>query len=121
MDIANPSPGIGWDNRERMPLVERGPADAALALALIHHLAISNNLPFGKIAVFFNKICRFLIIEFIPKDDLQVQRLLLNREDVFPYYEKETFEAEFRKCFTIQESVKIINSGRTLYLMQGKK
>ncbi len=50
LDLTNPSPAIGWENEERMSFLERGPADAVFALALIHHLAISNNLPFGKIA-----------------------------------------------------------------------
>src|SRR5262249_34933303 len=46
VDITNPSPAIGWSNRERMTLAERGPADVVLALGLIHHLAIAGNLPF---------------------------------------------------------------------------
>ena len=56
IDLTNPSPAIGWENNERMSFLERGPADTVLALALIHHLAISNNLPFVKIASFFRKI-----------------------------------------------------------------
>ena len=83
-DATNPSPGIGWQNRERMSFTERGPADTVLALALIHHLAISNNLPFSKIVNFFRDISKSLIIEFVPKSDSQVQRLLANREDIFP-------------------------------------
>ena len=55
LDLTNPSPGIGWENQERMSLIERGPADSAMALALIHHLAISNNLPFSKIAQFLSR------------------------------------------------------------------
>jgi hypothetical protein len=120
LDLTNPSPGIGWRNRERMSLEERGPADAVLALALIHHLAISNNLPLNMIASFFRQICRWLIIEFVPKSDSQVQRLLATREDIFPDYTQEAFEIEFGKLFSIQDSQKIGNSERTLYLMQGK-
>ncbi|MCK4819125.1 SAM-dependent methyltransferase, partial [bacterium] len=118
LDLTNPSPGIGWENKERTSLLERGPADAVFALALIHHLAISNNMPLSKIADFFNKICKSLIIEFIPKSDSQVQRLLSTREDIFPDYIQQVFEGKFRKYFTIQNSVKIRDSERTLYLMQ---
>src|SRR5690606_7989277 len=55
-DLINPSPGLGWAHHERMSLVERGPADVVLALALIHHLAIGNNVPFTKIAAFLRQI-----------------------------------------------------------------
>jgi hypothetical protein len=80
LDLTNPSPGIGWENQERMSLIDRGPADTILALALIHHLAISNNLPFRKVAHFLSQICRSLIIEFVPKCDSQVQKLLSSRK-----------------------------------------
>ena len=58
LDLTNPSPSIGWANEERLSLIERGPADAVLALALIHHLAISNNVPFSHIAAFLSQVCR---------------------------------------------------------------
>jgi hypothetical protein len=118
LDLTNPSGGIGWENEERRSLIERGPADVVLALALIHHLAISNNLPFDKIAGFFGKICRWLIIEFVPKSDSQVQRLLTTREDIFSDYNEQAFEDAFGRNFAIERSVKIKDSQRTLYLMQ---
>lgn len=117
MDFTNPSPGIGWENDERVSLLKRGMADTALALALIHHLAISNNLPFLKIAGFFNKICNSLIIEFIPKSDSQVQKLLLSREDIFTGYNQQAFEEAFNKFFKIRSRITIKNSDRVLYLM----
>ncbi|OGS22099.1 MAG: hypothetical protein A3J83_03755 [Elusimicrobia bacterium RIFOXYA2_FULL_40_6] len=121
MDLTNASPGIGWANNERMPLIQRGPVDLALALALVHHLAISNNVPFKKIADFLGSVCRALIIEFVPKMDVQVQRLLSSREDVFPGYTRENFEQEFSKCFAIEKSLNIDDSKRVLYLMKNKK
>lgn len=118
VDLTNPSPRIGWAHQEKVSLAERGPADAVLALALIHHLAISNNLPLGKIAAFFSEICKELIIEFIPKSDSQAQRLLLSREDIFTDYTQAAFENIFNRYFKIQDSVKMRNSGRMLYLMR---
>lgn len=120
LDLTNPSPGIGWANHERMSLIERGPADTVLALALIHHLAISNNLPFRKIAELFSKICNSLIIEFVPKSDSQVQRLLATREDIFPDYNEEVFESTFAEYFSIRNSEKVKESERTLYLLEKK-
>lgn len=118
LDLTNPSPGIGWENAERESLLERGPADAVLALALVHHLAISNNLPLEKIADFFSKICHWLIIEFVPKSDSQVQRLLSTREDIFPDYRESVFENEFQKFFVILNCVRIRDSERRVYFME---
>lgn len=118
IDLTNPSPGIGWQNSERMSLLERGPVDMVMALALVHHLAISNNLPFSKIAQFLSKLCKWLIIEFVPKSDSQVQKLLASREDIFNKYTQENFEREFREYFAIQDPVKIKGSERSLYLMR---
>ncbi len=120
MDLTNPSPCLGWENRERMSFLERGPADTVLALALIHHLAISNNVPLARIADFFHKLCTTLIIEFIPKEDSQVQRLLATREDIFTAYTQAHFEGEFAKFFNIVNSEKIKTSTRTLYCMERK-
>ncbi len=121
LDLTNPTPGMGWGSSERMSLEERGPADTAMALALIHHLAISNNLPFGLIAEFFSRICRSLIVEFVPKDDSQVRRLLVCREDIFDSYTRDAFEAAFGEFFSIERSEPVMDSGRVLYLMRRRE
>ena len=118
IDLTNPSSDMGWHNNERKSLIKRGPSSLVLALALIHHLAISNNLPFYRIAEFFYDISNYLIIEFVPKTDSQVQRLLATREDIFDEYSKENFELNFKKYFKLLKSVKLENSERFLYLFQ---
>jgi hypothetical protein len=118
LDLTNPSPAIGWENRERMSILERGPADTVLALALVHHLAISNNVPLDRIADFLARLCSWLIIEFVPKSDPKVQRLLSTREDIFPHYTRQGFEKEFGKRFVVKRSEQIRNSKRILYLME---
>jgi ribosomal protein L11 methylase PrmA len=118
MDVSNPSPGIGWSNSERMNLIERGPADAVLMLALIHHLRIACNIPLRIIAQYFSMTGLFLIIEFIPKNDSQVQKLLLTRKDIFSDYSEEIFEYEFKIYFSILSKLKIKESERIIYLMK---
>ena len=120
VDLANPSPAQGWANQERLSLTERGPADVILALALIHHLAIGNNLPFKNIAGWLRHLCDWLIIEFVPKTDPQVSRLLASRKDVFPEYHSRGFEAAFEESFIILGRVPIASTGRTLYRMRAK-
>jgi hypothetical protein len=91
------------------------------ALALIHHLAISNNLPLRKTARFFSQVCRSLIIEFVPKSDSQVQKLLSSRKDIFGEYDQPNFEREFGAFFDIRHSEAITDTNRTLYLMTAKR
>ena len=117
MNLANPSPSQGWAGRERLSLEARGPADAVLALALIHHLAIGHNLPLDRIAAYLARLGRVLIIEFVPKGDPQVGRLLLSRADIFPNYNKEDFEKAFARYFSIESAAPVADSERWLYSM----
>ena len=116
-DITSPSPALGWDNREVRSLTARGPAGLVMALALIHHLAISNNTRFERLAAFFSGLGRSLLIEFVPPDDPMVVRLLAMRNHTFPWYSQREFEAAFSRCFQVQRSDRIAGSKRRLYLM----
>jgi ribosomal protein L11 methylase PrmA len=120
LDLTNPSPAIGWQNTERDSFLQRGPVDCVMALALIHHLSISNNVPLPVLAQFFASVSRYLIIEFVPKEDSQVERLLATREDIFPNYNIQGFEAAFTTLFNILEAQPIGGSKRTLYLLERK-
>jgi ribosomal protein L11 methylase PrmA len=120
LDLTNPSPAIGWSNRERKSLLERGPAGAVLALALIHHLSISNNVPLPHLADFFHQAGSWLVIEFVPKEDSQAQVLLGSRQDIFPDYTRAGFEAAFVQYFTIHAAVPVRDTPRVLYLMEAR-
>ena len=120
-DLTNPSPAIGWENQERQSLAERSPVDAIFALALIHHLVISNNVPLNRLASFFQHLGQWLVIEFVPKSDSQVQKLLASRQDIFTDYNFESFEGVFAKYFVIHRCEDIKNSQRKLYLMEKRK
>ncbi len=102
MDLTNPSPDIGWSNSERDGFMKRGPCDALLALGLVHHLAIANNLPLDYIASSFCQLSRTLVIEFVPKEDSQVIKLLKNRVDIFDNYTQIKFEEIFSNYFSIE-------------------
>ncbi len=120
LDLTNPSPALGWDHAERDSFGGRGPADMALALAVIHHLAISNNVPLPQLADFFAARAKWLVIEFVPKSDSQVKKLLASRKDIFPDYTREGFEAAFSGRFIIHKSELVRDSERVLYLMEAK-
>ncbi|MDJ0788317.1 MAG: SAM-dependent methyltransferase [Myxococcota bacterium] len=118
LDLTNPSAGIGWANRERATVADRGPADVAMALAVVHHLAISNNTPLDDVASYLAQLGRHVVIEFVPKSDSQVKRLLQTREDVFPHYTREGFEQAFEQHFQLVESAPVRESERRLYLYE---
>lgn len=120
-DCTNPSTDVGWMGKERDSLFKRGPADAIMALAIIHHLAIGRNLPLGNIAEFFASIGNHLIIEFVPKEDSKVQVLLASRKDIFPEYDIEHFEAAMEQYFKLVEKKPIAQTKRTLFLYKKKR
>lgn len=120
-DLCNPSPGIGWMNQERASFLERGQCDLALGLALIHHLCIGNNLPMDYVAQFFRKLSSHAVIEFVPKEDSQVQRLLSSREDIFPQYRLEYCIQTFRKYYAHLETYPVGDSLRTLLYFRDSK
>lgn len=118
MDLSNPSPALGWALEERRSLVERGPADVILALALVHHLAIGNNVPLDRVASFLVRLGQRAIVEFVPKEDPMTQHLLVVRKDIFPDYTLDGFRAAFGRSFRILEETPIEDSRRTLFLLE---
>ena len=120
LDLTNPTPSIGWNNEERMGFKSRPLPDVVFAFALIHHLAISNNLPFYKIARFLCELSENLVIEFVPKSDTQVKKLLESRNDIFDDYNEESFVKEFESFFRIMAKEKVVDSERTLFWMVKK-
>lgn len=117
-DLAQPSPAIGWALDERPSALERMARGTVIALALVHHLAISNNVPLGQLASLFSRLANTLIIEFVPKEDSQVRRLLATREDVFPEYTLTEFEAAFSRLFVITRREAVPGTVRTLFAMR---
>jgi hypothetical protein len=117
-DLTNPSPALGWSHQERMSMAERGPADLVLALALVHHLAIGNNVPFERLAAFFASLGDRLIVEFIPKDDPMVVKMLSTRTDVFDGYHEDGFVSAFGNYFQVERREVLSESARSVYLMR---
>jgi ribosomal protein L11 methylase PrmA len=117
-DLTNPSTDFGWANEERSSLVHRGPADVVLALALIHHLAIGNNVPLAMISEFLAKVGNSVVVEFVPKQDSQVQRMLSHRKDIFDAYDVDTWRKTVASKFEILEEWSIPRTSRTLFVLR---
>lgn len=119
VDIFNPSPAIGWLNKERTSLISRISGELVCALGLIHHLVVNNNLSFQMLAEFFGKIStKYLLLEYVPKDDANTELILVNKKDVYLGYTTENFEKSFSKVFSVVEKISLYNSKRIIYLFE---
>ena len=115
MDAANPSPDQGWGQRERQGLATRSQADAILALAFEHHLAIGRNIPLPALIDWMVGIAPRGVIEFVPKSDPMIERMLEFREDIFSSYSQAEFETQLGSRATIVRQETVSETGRTLY------
>jgi hypothetical protein len=118
-DLANPSPGIGWQNSERTSFLERIKPDLVLMLAVFHHLVINNQINLKMIVDFLSNLSKWIITEYIPESDKQFMLMTQNRSD-FIYYSEAIFEQSFVVDFDIVSKRKIQESERILYLMKKK-
>ena len=117
VDLASPPPGVGWMNRERSSFLDRcaGRTDLVLALALVHHLAIGNNVPLAAFFELLARVGRQAVVEFVDKRDSQVRRLLASREDIFDGYTEAGFESALAGAFRIVQKQPIAGNHRVLY------
>lgn len=121
-DIAYPTPALGWANEERSSLIKRISAEMVMALAVVHHLALSNNVPLSQIGALFSGICsKWLIVEFVPKTDPRAQQLLAGKGDIFPHYTQSDFEDAFGGYFQVEDCILLSGSTRILYLLKKKE
>lgn len=118
LDLANPSPAIGWALEERASFLERGQPDVVLALALVHHLAIGNNVPLPGVARLFARMARHAVVEFVPKEDPMTRRLLAARPDIFEHYTIDGFREAFGDPFRIVREVPVVDSPRAIFLLE---
>ncbi len=120
-DIAEPTPGVGWNNAERTSLFNRLNCDVVMGLALLHHLCISKNVPLTFISQLLAGITeKYAIIEFVPRSDPKIQQMLANREDIFDDYTEANFIASFQTHFQLIKSHQCLLSNRKIFLWRRK-
>lgn len=115
LDASNPSPNQGWFQRERKGFIERFKADALIALAFEHHLIIGKNIPMQEFIDWITDISDYGLIEFVPKSDETIQRMLEFREDIFFDYSEKKFEMCLQNKAKIINKKKITKNGRIIY------
>ena len=123
-DVLQPAPGIGFNNTERNSLIDRlqeYDPDVTMALALIHHITLSGNVPFEKSAEFFAKFSKNLIIEFPKREDSWVESLLVRKREFinhFDFYNEHNFEEGYKKFFKLEKKEAVAGTKRVLYLFK---
>ncbi len=120
MNVADPSPNLGWRGLERKGLVERGRPDLVLCLALIHHVVISANIPMRDFVAWLAGLGASLVIEFVTKDDPMTRTLLRNKVDQYPDYDLLCFEKTLADAFDIHRREALASGTRVLYFAQSK-
>lgn len=125
LDLSSPSPSLGWASQERTSFAGRCKCDMLLALALCHHLHFTCGIPFAQISQFFASLIRpdgVLVVEFVPREDSQVQRMLCARDDIFDDYTLEEFSNAFQSTgFKELQRHSLPNSERTILVLQRMK
>lgn len=114
-NIVNPSPGLGWNLKERMPLQDRGTPELTLALALIHHVVIGANVPLKSFVEWLADLGTDLVIEFVTREDPMVQKLLRNQRDIYSDYDLDNFEECLSGSFTVTHHERLNSGTRILY------
>ena len=115
LDAANPSPDQGWQLAERSGLQKRASADAMLALAFEHHLAIGHNIPLDKAIDWLTGLAPTGVIEFVQKSDPTIQEMLTLREDIFDDYNEKNFSSILQQRARIIKSETVSATGRRLF------
>jgi SAM-dependent methyltransferase len=114
-DVADPSPALGWSNLERRTLVDRGRPELTLCLALVHHLAVTRNIPLRSFLEWLRSLGSVVVIEFPSEDDAMVRRLLdAKRVGGHEDYNRTSFERILSELFTVESSI-ALSSTRTIY------
>lgn len=116
MNLADPSPDRGWRNGERLAFGRRSRPDLVLALALIHHLVISRNVPMAEFVAWLADAGGEIVVEFPTRDDLMVQRLLRNkREGIHDDYTVESFEVALGARYDVRRREELPSGTRICY------
>ena len=114
-DASNPSSNLGWAQNERKGFSERVNFLGLIALAFEHHLAIAKNIPLDQTINWLTNIAPQGLIEFVPKNDETIKRMLMLKGDIFKDYNEENFKNILLKNASIVSETTVSDSGRKIF------
>jgi len=122
-----PSPAISFNHAKRDSFTSRVidfKPNVNMALALIHNITLTGNVPFEMSASYFAQLSPYLIIEFLGREDSWVQFILDSKRDarhLFDDYTVAAFAKASQKEFKLIKSEKIEGTEPTLFLLKDMK
>lgn len=120
MDLGRPSPALGWENGEEVPFLERtaGRFDMVFALALIHHLLVRERIPLDRVLSHLaERTTHQAIIEWVPPEDPQFQRLAGPNSHLYQHLSWEAFETSLAGIFRLEARIELPGGQRILCLL----
>ena len=120
IDLGRPTPSIGWRNHENLSFLDRarGSFDFVLALAVLHHLLVTEGVPLvDALRLFAELTSRYVLLEFIDPKDALFQSLLHGRENIHSYLSREHFEQVASEHFEIVQRCEVKSGLRFVYLL----
>lgn len=120
MNLSNISPDQGWGGSERKSLENRGTPDIVICLALIHHIALSANVPIKMFMAWLRKLNSAVILEYVDRSDAMVEKLLANKSETYPDYNLESFEHCAKEMFDIKDTMLLKNGSRKIFYLTPK-
>jgi hypothetical protein len=119
IDLLNPSMALGFMNTERPSFLQRYNAGLVLALALVHHLYFTGNVPLPRIAILIASLTtRYAIVEFVLAEDEKLQLISVRKQELQAAYTQSIFEEAFCVFFIIRKKISLANGNRCLYLLE---
>jgi len=115
MNLANISPAQGWAGIERIAFDGRRKPDIVLALALIHHIRMSANIPLDMFFEWLKRLECEVVLEFVDRHDEMVVKLLTNKSEQYADYNRENFITQAKKHFNIKESASLKGGKREIF------
>ena len=113
-DAANPSPDQGFMQKERDGFERRVKSDALISLAFIHHLVIAKNISVQMFVEWISKISQFGLLEFVPKNDETIQKMLISKRDIYKDYNIDNLIKYLEYDFKIVSIDQVSESGRKI-------
>ncbi|MBA3446158.1 MAG: methyltransferase domain-containing protein, partial [Pseudaminobacter sp.] len=118
MNLANISPSQGWGGTERAAFDAREKPDLVLALALIHHIRLSANIPIDMFLDWLRGLGSAVVIEFVGREDEMVVKLLMNKKEKYDDYTRENFIAQVEQRYQIRDRRPLKGGHRELFYLE---
>ena len=122
VNLCRPTPAAGWEYAESLSFIDRaeGRFDMVMALAVLHHFLLREQIPLDAVAGLFSRLTRrHAIVEWVPQADPMFQKLLRGRDALYAHLTESAFCEVFKHWFTFKETCRLSN-GRTIFLLEKK-